>query len=40
MLLVPPLEPWDADALSALQLELVCDAVGCAPDSRHRRRRK
>ncbi|MFI1386433.1 hypothetical protein [Embleya sp. NPDC020886] len=37
---VPPLEPWYADPLSPLRLELVCDAVDCAPDSRHRRRRK
>jgi hypothetical protein len=40
VLLVPPLEPWDTEPLSPLQLERACDAVGCAPDSRHRRRRK
>jgi hypothetical protein len=40
VLLVPPLEPWDTDRLPPLQLERACDAVDCAPDSRHRRRRK
>ncbi|MYW00375.1 hypothetical protein [Streptomyces sp. SID3343] len=40
VLLVPPLEPWDTDPLSPLQLERACDAVDCAPDARHRRRRK
>jgi hypothetical protein len=41
--IIPPLEdPWDGPRmpLSPLQEELVCDALGCDPDSRHRRQRR
>lgn len=39
--MVPPIEdPWERAPLSALQLDLVCDALGCPADSRHRRRRE
>ncbi|MFI9332930.1 hypothetical protein ACIGZJ_36020 [Kitasatospora sp. NPDC052868] len=37
--LVPPLEDIDnASVLSDLQRDIVCDALGCSPDSRHRRK--
>ncbi|MFJ3164376.1 hypothetical protein [Streptomyces kanasensis] len=38
--LVPPLEPLDQGELSPVQQRLVCDAVGCPEDSRHRRRQR
>ncbi|MFJ2193129.1 hypothetical protein ACIOJE_35170 [Kitasatospora sp. NPDC087861] len=38
--MVPPVEdPYLRPDLSPLQQELVCDAIGCPPNSRHRRRR-
>ncbi|MFD5899671.1 hypothetical protein [Streptomyces sp. NPDC060366] len=38
--LMPPVEDaWNAPALTDLQQDLVCEALGCAPDARHRRRR-
>lgn len=38
--LMPPLEDaWTVPALTDLQEDLVCEALACAPDSRHRRRR-
>ncbi|MGK4586088.1 hypothetical protein [Kitasatospora sp. HPMI-4] len=38
--MIPPVEdPYERPALTDLQQELVCDALGCPPHSRHRRRR-
>ncbi|MFJ6486603.1 hypothetical protein ACIQK6_41815 [Streptomyces sp. NPDC091682] len=38
--LVPPMEPLYEGGLSLLQQRIVCDAVGCPEDSRHRRRQR
>lgn len=38
--LMPPMEPLHEGELSTLQQELVCQAIGCPEDSRHRRRRR
>ncbi|WP_030694549.1 hypothetical protein [Streptomyces globisporus] len=38
--LVPPMEALYDRTLSPLQQRIVCDAVGCPPDSRHRRRQR
>ncbi|MCB5181873.1 hypothetical protein [Streptomyces antimicrobicus] len=37
--LMPPLVPLGG-GLSLVQQRIVCDAVGCPPDSRHRRRQQ
>lgn len=38
--LMPPVEDaWNAQALTDLQQDLVCEALGCAPDARHRQRK-
>jgi hypothetical protein len=38
--IVPPLEPLYEGELSLVQQRIVCDAVGCPEDSRHRRRQR
>ncbi|MFD0354342.1 hypothetical protein ACFVHW_11470 [Streptomyces sp. NPDC127110] len=37
--LVPVEDPWERESLSELQGRLLCDALGCEPQARHRHRR-
>ncbi|GAA3918595.1 hypothetical protein GCM10022244_29770 [Streptomyces gulbargensis] len=38
--IVPPLEPLYEGELSLVQQHIVCGALGCPEDSRHRRRQR